>query len=155
MEIKGAIGAFFAEFSKIEMNVVGLALRALSKDPMFVGHAEKLLGLEARLTLLERMAFAHGIPGVLMTELAGLLSRTRKLRDQRDDVARPLALLEADRQPPKSLRQRSADFAQLAEIPTLWTPSLSQIEAHSIEASELQRGLRALADKLERHLSQQ
>lgn len=155
MQLKTAIGSFFVEFSKLEMNFVGLALRALSRDPVFVEQAEKLLGLEARLTLLERMAFARGIPGMLMTELTELLSRTRKLRDQRDDVARALVLLKSDRKLPKSLRKRSADFAQIAEITTLWTPSLAQIEAHSTEASELQRGLRTLADKIERHLSQQ
>jgi hypothetical protein len=156
MQIKAAIGSFFVEFSKFEMNVVGLALRALSKDPVFVEQVEKLLGLEARLTLLERMAFARSIPGKLMTELAELLSRTRRLRDQRDDMARALTVLDSGGTRLTSVSKRGcgADFARFAEIGTLLTPSLSQLEAHSTEAIKLQQGLRVLAEKLDYYLSQ-
>jgi hypothetical protein len=134
----------------------------LSKASVFVEQAERLLGLDARLTLVERMAFARGVSGKLMTELGELLSRTRKLHEQRDEVARALALLDSESTVPpvdqtapkvKPPRKRGADFARLAELKTLWTPSLSQIESHSIEAIELQNGLRALAEKLDHYLA--
>ena len=136
-QIKAAIGAFFIEFSKLEMDAVGLALRALSKETVFVEQAEKLLGLQARLTLLERMSLVRSIPAQFTTELAELALRTRKLHAQREDLANALVVLDSEP----------------AQLEKILMPSLVQIEALSVEVVELQEGLCAFANKVEDYLS--
>ena len=84
MQKKAAIGSFFDEFSKFETLSIGTALRSLSQDSLSVDHAEELLDFEARLKLLERMAFARDIPSSLMMELEAVFLRARKLHDLRE-----------------------------------------------------------------------
>ena len=159
MQLKAAVGSFFVEFSKFEMPGVGMALRSLSKDSVFVAHAEKLLDLDARLTLLERMAFVRNVPPGLIAELRALLSRARTLREQRDEIARNLATADLDgveppRVPPKvvAAKMRKADYARLAAVQDLWMPPVAQIQTYTAEAIELQQSLRAITEKLDRHL---
>ena len=162
VQLKAAIGAFFIEFSKFETQFIGMALRSLSKDSVFVEHAEKLLDFEARLKLLERMAFARDIPPSLMAELEALLLRARKLYDVRQDVARNLATMESDgrhqaapgatQAKVKPLKPRKADYAQLAQIANL-VPTTAEVQIYTAEAIELQESLRAISDKLDRHLA--
>jgi hypothetical protein len=160
VQLKAAIGTFFVEFSKFETQFVGMALRSLSKDSMFVEHAETLLDLEARLKLLERLAFARDIPPALIGELEVLLLRARKLHELRQGVARNLVTVEADVKPalgvPPSkinrLKPRKADYAQLAQVATL-VPTIPEVQTHTAEAIELQHSLHAMSDKLDRHLS--
>jgi hypothetical protein len=159
MQLEAAIGAFFVEFSKLETQFVGMALRSLSKDSVFVEHAETLLDLDARLKLLERLAFARDIPPALIGELEALLLRARKLHDLRQDVARNSVTVEADVKPalgvpPKinQLKPRKADYAQLAQVANL-VPTIPEVQTHTAEAIELQHSLHAMSDKLDRHLS--
>jgi hypothetical protein len=160
VQLKAAIGSFFFEFSKFEMPFVGMALRSLSKDCVFVEQAETLLNLEARLTLLERMAFARGVPPDLTAELNTLLSRARKLSEQRDEIARNLVLADLDSVKPhlgasprlKGPKIRNADYARLAEVKALWMPSVAQIHTYVTEAIELQETTRAIAEKFDQHL---
>jgi hypothetical protein len=132
MEIEAAAGAFFAEFSTFETNGIGLVLRALCRDDGLAVQAEDLLGVEARLTLLERLAFARKIPKPLLTELTELLARARALHAHGDDLARAAAHAESDRSPAR-----------------VWTPSVMQIESYVTETIELQHAFRALAGKLD------
>lgn len=161
VQLKDAIGSFFVEFSKFEMHSVGMALRSLSRDAVFVEHAEKLLDLEARLKLLERMAFARGVPASLVTELEACLLRARKLREQRDEVARSLISVDsgnAAKPSPGAVsklrpsRRRNADFSRLAELENLWVPTIAQVQEYTDEATALQETLRVITQKLERHL---
>ena len=160
MQLKAAIGIFFIEFSKFETQFVGTALRSLSKDSVFVEHAEKLLDFDARLKLLERMAFARDIPPGLMAELEALLLRARKLHDMRQDVARNLAAMESENASSsgtasakvKPLKPRKADYAQLAQIANL-VPTAAEVQTYATEAVELQESLHAISGKLDRHLS--
>ena len=159
MQLKDAVGSFFVEFSKFETHSVGMALRSLSRDPLFVEHAERLLDLEARLNLLERMAFAREVPAGLMTELEACLLHARKLREYRDEVVR--GLTSADRPgswvspaaaaKPRLSRRRNADYSRLAELGNLWAPDLGRVREYVEETLELQRTLRAITQKLEHH----
>ncbi len=160
MQLKDAIGSFFVEFSKFETHSVDMALRSLSRDAVFVEHAEQLLDLDARLKLLERMAFARGVPAALITELEACLLRVRKLREQRDEVARSLISVESGNAKPlpgavsrlRPSRRRNADFSRLAELENLWVPTIAQVQDYTDEAMALQEALRVITQKLERHL---
>lgn len=160
-ELKDAIGAFFVEFSKFEMHSVGMALRSLSKDSVFVVHAEQLLDLEARLKLLERMAFARGVPPAIMAELEACLMLARKLREHRDEVARNLSTAAAPSAHPlagaadkrRASRRRNADLVRLAGLESLWAPDVARVHEFAEEAAELQETLGALTQKLERHVT--
>lgn len=160
MQLKTTIGSFFAEFSKFEIHAVGMALRALSKDAVFVEQAEKLLDLEARLKLLERMAFVRAVSPHLIAELDALLVRARKLGAERDDVARGSAMSVAEHvklvspapAAPKSLKARGADYARLAQMSDLVTPTVAQIQAYTDEALELQHQLRVIAEKIDQQI---
>jgi hypothetical protein len=79
--LKAAVGSFFTEFSKFERQSVSSALRSLSMDALFVEQAESLLEFDGRLKLLERLAFARGVPSAIMQELEGVFERARKLRE--------------------------------------------------------------------------
>ena len=159
MQIKEAIGSFFVEFTKFETNCMGMALRSLSRDPVFVTHAEQLLDFEARLKLLERMAFAREVPAGLVAELETCLLRARHLRDQRDEVARNLMTdadgvhsLPAGIGKPRARWRRNADFSRLAELENLWVPAVERVQEYTTEALELQETLRLITQKLEGEL---
>ncbi len=135
-----------------------MALRSLSKDPVFVEQTEKLLDLEGRLTLLDRMAHVRGISPTVMGELDALLLRARKLREQRDELARNLATIDSGNLAPhlaavprrlKVSRSRRADLAQLAEVEQLWMPSITQVQQFATEAIELQEMMRTVVEKMD------
>jgi hypothetical protein len=119
--LKAAIGSFFVEFSKFEMQSVGSALRSLSKDVEFVERAESLLEFDARLKLLERMAFARGVPSAVMQELEGVFDRARKLRE----------------------------LAANLTTASLLMPAVAEVEEYAAEAVDLQTRLGAIAEKLQ------
>jgi hypothetical protein len=119
--LKAAIGSFFVEFSKFEMQSVGTALRSLSKDVEFVERAESLLEFDARLKLLERMAFARGVPSAVMEELEGVFDRARKLRELAANLTAASMLM----------------------------PAVAEMEEYAAEAIDLQTRLGAIAEKLQ------
>jgi hypothetical protein len=119
--LKAAIGSFFVEFSKFEMQSVGTALRTLSKDVEFVERAESLLEFDARLKLLERMAFARGVPSAVMQELEGVFDRARKLQE----------------------------LAASLTAASLLMPAVAEVEEYAAEAIDLQTRLGAIAEKLQ------
>ena len=156
MQLKANIGAFFVEFSKFETSAVGAALRALSKDAVFVEQAARLLDLEARLKLLERMAFAKGVGASLMAEIDAALARARRLSTERDEVARAWAIGDVGLKAPlaslKESKSRGADYARLAQMSDLMTPTAAQIQAYTAEAIELQYALRGLSERIDQQL---
>jgi len=159
MELKDAIGLFFVEFAQVEGHCVGQALRALSDDALFVEQAESLLDLEARLKLLERMAFARGVPAAVISELEACLVRARLLRQHRDAVARSLAARTEGPKPQpvrihsRPTRRRDADFARLAKLETLVPPAVSSVREYADEARALQAALATVTRQLERHVN--
>jgi hypothetical protein len=134
MELKDAIGSFLTEFAKFDTHSVGTAIRALSPNPAFATDSEKLLGLDARLTLLERMAFARRVPPRTIQELRPVLMRARKLNERRASV---MELLTAHRLDPRM------------------APTVRDIESCAAEASELQDSLRFVAEKFDHYFSAQ
>jgi hypothetical protein len=159
MQDKAAIGSFFEEFARFETLSVSAALRSLSKDPASVAEAENLLDFEARLKLLERMAFARGVPPALMMDLEALLMRARKLHESRDEVARNLAAktdvsvppIGATPRPRKPVKARKANYAKLAQLANT-VPPASQVEDYMTEAVDLQKALHAISSRLDQHL---
>jgi hypothetical protein len=119
--LNAAIGSFFVEFSKFEMQSIGTALRSLSKDAEFVERAESLLEFDARLKLLERMAFARGVPSAVMQELEGVFDRARKLRELAANLTAASMLM----------------------------PAVAEVEEYAAEAIDLQTRLGAIAEKLQ------
>jgi hypothetical protein len=157
MQLKDAIGSFLVEFSKFEIQSVGMALRALSKDPVFVEHAEQLLDLEGRLKLLERLAFARGVPPQLIAELEACLLHARKLLEHHDEVRRKMSMADmggAKKGPGAAAkfrmsRRQNADFSTLAKLENLWVPAAEQIEEYTREAVDLQETLRDITARLD------
>jgi len=158
MPLKDAIGAFFIEFTKFDTQSIGMALRSLSRDSVFVEHAERLLDFEARLTLLERMAFARQIPPALLGDLEACLLRARALKSQREEIARNLTP-DVDRSPlkfgakPRASRRRNADLSRLVELENLLVPAHERIEEYTQEALQLQQTLAVITAQLERHIA--
>jgi hypothetical protein len=160
MPFKDAVGAFFVEFTKFDSESVGMALRALSRDALFVDHAERLLDFEARLKLLERMAFARQIPTTLLAELEACLLRARQLHAQRDEVARNLSPDRGRPRPsspagikPRMTTRRNADLSRLAELENMFVPAVSRIEEYTEEAVQLQEIMAGITGQLERHIA--
>jgi hypothetical protein len=160
VQLKDAVSAFFVEFSKFSNLAVSLALRSLSKDPVFVEHAEQLLDLEARLKLIERMAFARNVPATLIAELEACLVRARILLDQHDEVERTFRTADGNgggslRSPATTRRprRRNAELARLVELENVGMPALERVHEYTQEAVQLQAALRAVTEKFEVHLA--
>ncbi len=159
--LTAAIDSFFQEFSKFEMPVMGTALRSLSKDAMFVEQAEKLLDLEARLTLLLRLSAARAVPSALAERLERIVSRARVLRAQRDTIAHHLRATRNEQRKPKSAappqirvtRNRKSTYVRLAESHEVLLPTVAQIQAYADEAVELQDALSRIARTLDERLT--
>ena len=158
MQLKAAINSFFVECSKLEAPVLGVALRSLSKDAQFVEQAERLLDVEARYTLLTRLGAARGIPSGVMQRLTATVSRARKLRERRDQIARNL--MEAERKPAQSSfgHERlpgdgASPYAHLSGLHAAWLPGVAQIDAYTAEAVELQQALGSITEKVNQHLT--
>ena len=113
MPSPAAIGSFFAEFSRFEAQSLRQALSSLSKDSVFVDRAETLLELEARLTLLQRMAAVRGVPPSVMQELNTVLKRARKLGAQREAVAARLRAPASPLSPIAKLEDLAAEAVEL------------------------------------------
>ena len=115
MPLKAALGSFLNEFNKFETLGVRAALRSLSRDAEFADRSEKLLDLEARLTLLNRIAFSRNVAPQVIADLDDLLSRARKLRPLRDKIARmPLSVADTSWIPPaEQLQQFTNEVVQL------------------------------------------
>ncbi|MDP9066588.1 MAG: hypothetical protein M3O06_12085, partial [Pseudomonadota bacterium] len=116
--------------------------------------------LEARLRLIERLAFARGIPAGPIAELETCLLRARKLKENRDEVTRSLAVMDlhgvtpgrgAARKTPVS-RRLNADFSRPTEMDNLWMPALARVEEYALESIDLQRAFSDITCKLEHPL---
>jgi hypothetical protein len=160
VQLKAAIISFFVECSKLEMPVLGVALRSLSKDAEFVERAEKLLDVEARYTLLTRLGAARDIPSGTMQRLAATVSRARKLRERRDQIARNLMVAEHEPGTPSpALGQRriagdhTSEYAHLSDSHAAWLPEVAQIDAYTAEAVELQQALSSITENMNQHLT--
>ena len=157
---KAAIGAFFSAFETVETVSLGIALRSLSPDPQSVDDASGMLDFDARLKLLERMAFACGVPDALMAELEELLLRARKLYELRDEVARTLdaeAKPELKRQtrpsgPRQASKTQTEHLARLVELANS-ARAASRVADSTKEAVGLQDALRAIAARLALHVT--
>jgi hypothetical protein len=128
------IGAFFVEFSRFEVKSVRTALRALSKDSAFVDKSEKLLNLDARLKLLERLALARAVPATLLRELKDVTARARKLRERRDAVAAYLAAatgLKPDAAPASDYAREAIALQETLEALTRRLDACQPRDAHS------------------------
>jgi len=160
MPVDNAIGTFFVEFSKFDIQSVGMALRALSRDSLFVEHAERLLDFDARLKLLERMAFARQVPASVMAELEACMLRARQLHVHREDVARNLTPERARARPPshggpksRGSQRRNADLSRLAELESLLVPPLERIQEYTEEAVQLQHVMQGITAQLDLHIA--
>jgi len=153
-ELKAAIELFIAEFSAFETRFVGMVLRSLSNDALFVAQTEKLLDLEARLNLLRRMAFVRNLDPCVIAQLDGVNLRAGNLRHKRDELSRNLGLIEMDggTLPARSTESTHALAIAGRAVPkSVWLPTIAEIEECRSGTSKLQAILRSIADQLDGH----
>ena len=154
MELKDAIELFIAEFSALETHFVGMVLRSLSNDALFVAQTEKLLDLEARLKLLERMAFVRNLDPCVIGQLDDVSLRARRLRHKRDELSRNLGLIEMDGGTLHAARSAGSIGALAtggrAAFKNMWLPTIAEIDECKSGTSKLQAILRSIAEQLDR-----
>jgi len=159
-ELKTAIERFLAEFAAFETYFVRMVLRSFSNDALFVERTEALLDLEARLNLLERMAFVRHLETRLIAELDGVKLWAARLRDKRDELSRNRVLTGSGGKPPAADAQRvegdsvraSANIGR-AELIKAWKPTIAEIDECSNRTTRLQAILRSIAEEVGgRHL---
>ncbi|HEY2464390.1 MAG TPA: hypothetical protein VGI32_10030 [Steroidobacteraceae bacterium] len=158
LDLKTAIELFVAEFSVFEKHFVGVALRSLSSDMSFVGHAERLLDLEARLTLLKRMAIVRRVDPELIVQLEDVQLRAANLREKRDELSQVLDLLAADKRASRVNRNRTAqddcDFDGIVPRPhRAWVPTVGEIDECRKVTNRLQTKLGSIAAQFNRGTS--
>ena len=154
-ELKAAIELFIAEFSAFETRFVGMVLRSLSNDALFVAQTEKLLDLEARLNLLRRMAFVRNLDQCVIAQLDDVNLRAGRLRHKRDELSRNLGLIEMDIGTLHAARSTEAThaLATAGRAPPryMWLPTIAEIDECRSGTSKLQAILRSIADQLDGH----
>jgi hypothetical protein len=156
---------FFSEFSLLESESVGLALRALADDTAFANEAEQLLEFDSRLTLLKRLSLARRMPTALESELDAAILRARKLMGARSELQEAIsgagteqagkeqasndAKVAPSPAAPKRRRTHRADDEVQAHIAAAYrVHMLSQIETYTADAIALQHVMRDLAQHL-------
>ncbi len=154
MELKAAIDLFLAEFSALETHFVGMALRSLSNDLLFVKQTEALLDLEARLKLLKRMAFVRNLDPCVIAQLDAVNLRAGRLREKRDELTRHLDLIEMDGGKSHSEAARSVEDESMRELATaglkdVWLPTKAEIDECRNGTTMLQSTLRAIAEQVD------
>jgi hypothetical protein len=137
-KLKLTIGAFLVEFTSFESQYVGAAIATLSTDVQLASHVMELLELEDRLKLLKRLAEARQVRDPLMNDLKSVLSRARKFRDHRNEIAHNPAVVDVSGEPfagvhlPKSKVKRPSkpmrSTEELVALRRSWMRSLEDIE---------------------------
>ncbi len=153
VELKAAIELFIAEYSAFETHFVGMVLRSLSNDALFVAQTEKLLDLEARLKLLRRMAFVRNLDQCVIAQLDDVNLRAGRLRHKRDELSRNLGLIEMDIGTLHAARSTEATHALTtagrAPPKNMLLPTIAEIDECRSGTSKLQAILRSIADQLD------
>ena len=159
MEIRAAIDLFLAEFSAFETHFVGMVLRSLSNDLLFVKQTETLLDLEARLKLLKRMAFVQNLDPCAIAQLDAVNLRAGRLLERRNELSRHLGLIEMDGGKSHSKAGRSVEDKSMRQWATaglkdVWLPTKAEIDEYRNGTTMLQATLRAIAEQVDgcRHL---
>ncbi len=159
LELKAAIDLFLAEFSAFETHFVGMLLRSLSNDPLFVKQTEALLDLEARLKLLKRMAFVRNLDPYVIAQLDAVNLRAGRLGEKRDELSRNLALIEMDggkthSEAARTVEDESMRRLAIAGLKSVWLPTKAEIDECRNGTTKLQATLRAITEQVDgrRHL---
>jgi len=157
LELKAAVDLFLTEFSAFETHFVGMALRSLSNDLLFVKQTETLLDLEARLKLLKRMAFVRNLDPSVIAQLDAVNLRAGRLREKRDELSRQLGLIDmGDGGSHSGAARGIEDESQLATagLKDVWLPTKAEIDECRNGTTMLQATLRAIAEQVDgrRHL---
>jgi hypothetical protein len=153
LELKAAIDLFLAEFSAFETHFVGMALRSLSNDSLFVKQTEALLGLEARLRLLKRMAFVRNLHPHVIAQLDAVNLRAGRLREKRDELSRNLRLIEMvggeHARGVRGIEDEPMRWSAIAGLRTVWLPTKAEIDDWRTGTTKLQATLRAIAEQVD------
>jgi hypothetical protein len=162
-KLKLAVGAFLVEFTAFESNYLRAAIATLSTDAQLVSHVMELLELEGRLKLLKRMAEVRQVPDRLMQDLQSVLSKARKLRDHRNEIAHNPAVVDVSGEPfagvhlPRSKVKRPStpmrSMEELVAVRRSWMRSLEDIEGYTRDTLELQRAMHGIIERLFKHTS--
>jgi hypothetical protein len=140
VDLKSEIDRFVTEFSEVESDGVGEALRSLSADPEFVARSEKILNHHARFTLLRRMASVRNLAPEVLSELAGADVRAADLREKRDALARTLSSIDGAHCHGDPVQRRASRRAAT----DVWIPTIAEIEKCRTSTATLQATLRAI-----------
>jgi hypothetical protein len=153
MPLDAALGTFMAELNRFEEEGLRSALQSLSRDATFAERTEQLLGIEARLTLVERLAAGRVLASEFTASLLALLSRARRLLGVRDAIAQvppDLAANGLDTAPLIVHRRSDSPPGRPGEPEALWVPGVPQLQAYAREATQLNASLCAMAAQLTR-----
>jgi hypothetical protein len=157
MQRQAAIARFLVEYDALETVALDIALRAVAMDDSFVKQTDLLLDGDGRLKLLERMAFARGVPATVMTELQSVLGRAGQLRKHHARLSQNQPVPQGDTYIGELAQidtpSAEAEAPDIVEMPRkgkrILTSSVVQIQRYANEAVDLQRQLRELAADLQ------
>jgi hypothetical protein len=153
LDTNGSINSFLAEFSTFENHSVRSALRSLSKNDAFALKAEHLLDIDARLTLVKRMAFVRNLDPVDCDEIARIEERTRQLVAKRDELVHisHSAAGSDDRGSiaPSQNARSGLSRRERETLRTVWKPTIAEIDECRNEISDIGSALTTIVDRLE------
>ena len=145
-----AAAEFYGEFAAFEGDSLGMALRTLSNDAVFVRQSEDLLEFDARLDLLRRLALASRVPDSLAAELDVILATAKKLSERRSELLQ--AVWSGDEvQSLSTHREIGARGFPGRREQFICLHSIPQLDTYAQEARELKRALRDLAGRMDAH----
>ena len=126
MDVNTTIDRFVIEFSAFENQGLRSALRSLTDDPSLVDRAEAQLNIQARLTLLKRVAYVRRVDIRLAGRLEHIAHRAPRLAETRD-------LLSGDASPVRSGQSNVSGV-----------PTIAQLDSYRREVDEYQSLLQLL-----------
>jgi hypothetical protein len=144
MDLKQEIDLFFSEFSAVESQCVGEALRSMAPDQAFVERSEKMLDHHARFTLLKRMASVRNVSVEALTALEAADLRAAELREKRDALTHTLSSLTKP-QPDSAPAARRLGKRTTIEV---WVPTIDEIERCRTSTAKLQATLQAFTRQI-------
>ena len=144
MSLGDAIYQFFQEFNRFETQSVGMAFRSLSSDQALIDRAQSHLPLNARLTLLRRLAMARDPNAGAVSQLDAVIKASEHLVKKKDELSRN-AVAEYVGASRKALAHNELQAGKVPAPLRVWVPTSMEIEDCNVEMNKLQLTLHAVS----------